>query len=202
MIFGLKNQSVKNIDLLNDDEQTPISMIGQNMLPILETPEGIFMPESLDIIQYIDAKYPPLAVTMAEDSFLTNTLSTLRLNYYSLTMPRWPKSGMEEFKTLSAQQYFQAKKEKIIGPFSVALEKTEKFKKETYQLLETIANKISAPDRWYLNNRLSLNDFHLFSVLRALTIVKDMPFPGPLKQYMEACSQKTNVSLNTDIAVV
>lgn len=201
MIFGLKKQPVENIVLLNDDEKTPISMIGQKMLPILETPEGTFMPESLDIIQYIDKKYPPQTVTMEEDSFLMNTLSDLRLSYYSLTMPRWPKSDMEEFKTPSARKYFQNKKEKMIGPFSEALKRTEELKKEAFQILEPIAEKISNSNNWYLGQTLSLNDFHLFAVLRALTIVKDMSFPEPLKQYMNICSQKTNVPLNTDIAV-
>ena len=201
MIFGLKNQPVENIVLLNDDETTPIAMIGQKMLPILETPERTFMPESLDIIQYIDEKFPPQIVLMEEDSFLIKILTELRLSYYSLTMPRWPQSSMEEFKTSSAQQYFQNKKEKIIGPFSSALEKTEEFKKAAYQILERITEKVSKPDRWYLGQALSLNDFHLFAVLRALTIVKDMPFPESLEQYMKICSQKTKIPLNTDIAV-
>ena len=201
MIFGLKNQPVENIVLLNDDEETPISMIGQKMLPILETPEGTFMPESLDIIQYIDKKFSPQTVTMEEDPFLINTLSELRLSYCSLTMPRWPQASMKEFKTSSAQQYFQNKKEKMIGPFSAALEKTQEFKTEALQILGKIAKEIPNPDRWYLGQTFSLNDFHLFAALRALTIVKDMPFPEPLIQYMNICSQKTNVPLNTDIAV-
>ena len=201
MIFGLKNQPVENIVLLNDDETTPISMIGQKMLPILETPEGTFMPESLDIIEYIDKKFPPQTVLMEEDSFLMNTLADLRTSYYSLTMPRWPKSSMEEFKTSSAQQYFQNKKEKMIGSFSEALEKTEELKQEALQILKRITKEIPSPDNWYLGQTLSLNDFHLFAALRALSIVKDMPFPEPLKQYMETGSQKTNVPLNIDIAV-
>ena len=201
MIFGLKNQPVENIVLLNDDEKTPISMIGQKMLPILETSKDTFMPESLDIIQYIDKKFPPQIVAMEEDSFLMNTLTELRLNYYSLTMPRWPQASMEEFKTPSAQQYFQNKKEKMIGSFSSALKKTEEFKKSTYQTLEIIAEKISTADSWYMGQTLSLNDFHLFAVLRALTIVKNMPFPEPLKHYMNTCSQKTHIPLHTDIAV-
>ncbi len=201
MIFGLKNQPVENIVLLNDDETTPISMIGQKMLPILETPEGTFMPESLDIIQYIDKKFPPQTILMEEDSALMNALTDIRLSYSSLIIPRWPQSSMEEFKTSSAQQYFQNKKEKMIGPFSSALEKTKELKKEAYQILETIAKKIPNSDNWYLGSTLSLNDFHLFAVLRALTIVKDMPFPEPLKQYMNTCSQKTKIPLNTDIAV-
>ena len=42
MIFGLKNLSFEEKVLPNDDEKTPIEMIGQKMVPILKKENGSF----------------------------------------------------------------------------------------------------------------------------------------------------------------
>lgn len=199
MIFGLKNQALENIILLNDDEKKPISMIGQKMVPILEKENGTFMPESLDIIKYIDNKMSAPMVAWEEDSALMDTLHQARVGYYSLVMPRWVQSSMEEFKTESARRYFQNKKEQIIGSFFSALEKTEHFKKSISKVLESLALKLPASYEWYKGDQITLNDFHLFAFLRGLSIVKDLPFPEVLQKYAVRTAQKTNVPLNTDI---
>jgi glutaredoxin 2 len=54
MIFGLKNIPVELIVLLNDDELTPTRMIGQKMAPILQKDDSRYMPESMDIVHYVD----------------------------------------------------------------------------------------------------------------------------------------------------
>ena len=54
MIFGLRGVAVQQIFLQNDDEATPIRMIGAKQLPILEKDDGTFMGESLDIVRHID----------------------------------------------------------------------------------------------------------------------------------------------------
>lgn len=177
MIFGLKNIPVKLVTLLNDDEETPVKMIGEKMVPILETEPGQFMPESMDIVQFIDKKFPPALVLKEEDPALLEILSQARTPYYSLVMPRWVHSEMEEFKTLSSRKYFQNKKEQMIGPFSSSLENTEEFKKEISEILLKIENKTAKTNEWYLGNQISLNDFHLFAFLRCLTIVKNLSFP-------------------------
>lgn len=200
MIFGLKNQALENIILLNDDEKKPISMIGQKMAPILEKENGEFMPESLDIIKYIDNKTTPPLVAWEEDSALMDRLHQAREDYYSLAMPRWVQSGMEEFKTESARRYFQNKKEQMIGSFSSALEQTERFKENISKMLESLAKQIPSSYEWCKGSQISLNDFHLFAFLRGLSIVKDLSFPEVLQKYAERTAQKTKVPLNTDIA--
>ncbi len=200
MIFGLKNQSLENVVLLNDDEKTPFSMIGRKMAPILEKENGEFMPESLDIIKYIDNKTPPPLVVEEEDPVLMEILFQARTDYYSLTMPRWVQSSMEEFKTESARKYFQTKKEQIIGSFSSALEQTEHFKTNVSKTLEILAGRLSPTFEWYKGSKISLNDFHLFAFLRGLSVVKDLSFPEVLEEYAVRTSQKTNVPLSTDTA--
>ena len=54
MIFGLRDVAVEEVVLANDDEATPIGMIGSKQVPILQKEDGSFMGESLDIVRYID----------------------------------------------------------------------------------------------------------------------------------------------------
>ena len=53
MIFGLRDVAVEEVVLANDDEATPIGMIGSKQVPILQKEDGSFMGESLDICRYI-----------------------------------------------------------------------------------------------------------------------------------------------------
>lgn len=57
IIFGLKNLPVENITLLNDDESTPVGLVGKKVVPILIKENGEAMPESLDIVNYVDETY-------------------------------------------------------------------------------------------------------------------------------------------------
>ena len=40
--------------LANDDEATPIGLVGKKVVPILVKEDGTAMPESLDIVHYVD----------------------------------------------------------------------------------------------------------------------------------------------------
>jgi len=199
MIFGLKNIKVELITLLNDDEKTPVSMIGKKMVPILEKQPGQFIPESMDIVQLIDSQFPPNVVIAEEDPELLEILSQARAPYYNLVMPRWVNSEMEEFKTPTARQYFQTKKEAMIGPFLSALENTPIFRKEITEVLLKIENKIG--NKWYSGHEISFNDFHLFAFLRSLTIVKNLTFPDSLERYVNHCAEKSRIPLSRNIAV-
>ncbi len=201
MIFGLKAQPVELVTLLNDDEKTPRSMIGQKMVPILEKEPGHFMPESMDIVKFMDEQNPPALVSESEDPALLNILDEANESYYGLTMPRWLNSGMEEFKTPSARKYFQNKKEAMIGPFDQALSNTPHFKKEMERVLSELEKKMPGKNQWYGGKRTSFNDFHLFPFLRGLTVVKGMVFPPLLDQYAKRVSEQTKVPLSSSIAL-
>ena len=201
MIFGLKKQPVELVTLLNDDEKTPRSMIGQKMVPILEKEPGHFMPESMDIVKFMDEQKKPRLVSELEDPTLLNILGQANESYYSLTMPRWLNSGMEEFKTPSAKKYFQTKKEAMIGPFDQALKNTPHFKKEIEQVLFELEKKMPGKNQWYEGKKISFNDFHLFAFLRGLTVVKGMIFPPLLDQYAKRSSEQSKVPLSVSIAL-
>ena len=57
MILGLKNLPVELVVLANDDEATPIGLVGKKVVPILVKEDGTAMPESLDIVNYVDEHF-------------------------------------------------------------------------------------------------------------------------------------------------
>ena len=54
MAAGLFGADVEEVVMANDDEATPIGMIGAKQVPILQKEDGSFMGESLDIVRYLD----------------------------------------------------------------------------------------------------------------------------------------------------
>lgn len=110
MIFGLKNIPVELNVLANDDDATPTRMIGKKMAPILQKDDSRYLPESMDIVHYVDnLDGKPLLIgkqNPAIDEWLR------KVNGYAnrLLLPRFAKSAFDEFSTPSARKYFTEKK--------------------------------------------------------------------------------------------
>ena len=202
MIFGYKNINIDLEYLLNDDEEKPVSMIGQKMTPILEKDDGSFMPESLDIIDYIDKNFGDVFIdTDVEfDSNLSDWITASRDYLYPLAMPRWTQVGLEEFKTQSAVDYFTKKKEDSIGSFEKHLSDTEALvAKADAHLLEL--DKIITENQSFFSGKPSINDIHLYPTLRCLSVSKDVTFPINVLDYMEEQEELTKVPLHLDISI-
>lgn len=199
MIFGFKNQKVKIKTLLNDDEKTPTDMIGVKMVPILEYEAGKFMPESMDIVDFIDKKHPPQKVEPSEDSKLLNWISQNNGLNYKLAMPRWVQSPLEEFQTASARDYFEKKKTAYIGSFSDCLKESPSLISQMEEELEKLEGLLK-PEHSFYQEKLSWSDFHLFPFLRSLSIVKGVSFLPKTKNYIENLSKLSQIPLHFDIA--
>ncbi len=202
MILGLKNVDFQLVPLLNDDEQTPIKMIGQKMLPVLEKPDGGFLSESLDIISYIDAlpAFGKPMVGTKKDTRLNRWFEESRLCIYSLAMPRWVNMDLEEFATPSAIAYFVNKKEKMIGSFEENLNLSDELIEEAGKHLKNLESLIlSGP--FFQGKTLSFDDFHVFASLRCLSSVKDLVFPKKTNEYMIFMEKKTSVPLHWEKAL-
>ena len=202
MIFGFKNVDFELQALLNDDEETPISLTGKKMLPILVEEGRPPLPESLDIVDYIDGleKYGhPIVGASRKDAHLDQWLVDVRKYHYFLAMPRWIKAGLEDFATQGAVDYFVGKKTAMMGgSFADREKESAKFIAMAHSHFKEL-NRYDLAAK-FLWGELSYDDFHLFATLRCLTVVKGVEFSPGMKSYTEFISEKSKVPLHWDLA--
>jgi len=67
MIVGLKQLDVDIGIIMEGDVETPTRMVGRKVVPILRRPDGSHMPESMDIVHYLDQSAVPVLVQRGGD---------------------------------------------------------------------------------------------------------------------------------------
>ncbi|HDR1020852.1 TPA: GrxB family glutaredoxin [Pasteurella multocida] len=199
MIFGLKNLPVEFQILLNDDETTPVSLVGKKVVPILVKEDGTAMPESLDIVHYVDQHYgePVLKGEVRPEVQAILSEITTYSNY--LLMPRFIKLDVPEFATQSAVDYFTKKKTEYVGDFAMHWEKTNEYLDRLHSDLAKLEPLVLGEGS--LNTELSLEDILVFPTLRNLTCVKGLKFPEKLGRYVNKMSELSKVKLYTQQAL-
>ncbi len=178
--------------LANDDEQTPIGMVGKKMLPILQTGSDSYMGESLDIIDYLRKQYD---VSLDENpewvAQVEGFLSDNRVAIYGLSMPRWVKTDFKEFATQSARDYFIRKKTPTVGDFEQAIANTPSLCADLTQGLQAARSLFEtlneAPN--------SLAAIMLFSGLYGLRGVEDFAWTPESQRFMQTLSSATQQPL-------
>ncbi|MEG3135977.1 glutaredoxin 2 [Rouxiella sp. T17] len=198
MIFGLKNIPVQVNTVLNDDEATPIKMIGKKALPILVKEDGSFMPESMDIVAYIDKSNGQPLLTGPLSAQVAAWLRHVSEYTQKLLLPRFAAAPFEEFATPEARQYFTDKKQAAIGDFKEHLQHSPGLVKKLNQDLRDLDKLIKEPNA--VNGELSEDDIHLFPVLRSLSIVKGVELPTRVLAYRDNMAKQTQINLLTGIA--
>ena len=202
MIFGLRNVPVEEIILLNDDEATPIGLIGAKQVPILQKPDGSHMGESLDIVRYVDE--------FAGQARLDETIRPAVQAWFDqasqpcnhLVMPRDVRlePPLPEFATAEAIAYFVQKKEQNIGSFEQNLAETHTYLERIHLALPELAALLG--EQPYLNGSApGMEDIIIFPVLRNLTLVKGIAFPAKLQAYIERLSAESKVPLYSERAL-
>jgi len=200
MIFGLKHVDSDLEFLLNDDEKTPIQMVGKKMVPILELDNKKCMPESMDIVHFIDAKFGQNRIVNPTTSGrIIDWIDETGYDIYKLAMPRWIQVDLPEFRTRGAIQYFIKKKEKFLGSFEENFNNSEQYIKILNDKLVELESFIFCENS--AEKKLSETDFHLFASLRSLSIVRGITFPNFVYQYMLNMSKMSKVPLHTELAV-
>lgn len=199
MIFGLRRIDVEQIVLQNDDEATPIGMIGVKQVPILQKTDGSYMGESLEIVRYIDEISNKGRLKEAIRPEIQAWLERIGSYSSKLTQPRDVLIGLPEFSTQSAIDYFVRKKEQNIGNFQDNLQRTDEYLQRLHKDLDELSDLIKTNDS--LNQEISMEDIHVFPVLRNLTIVKGVAFPRNVESYIQNMSRVSNVPLYTGKAV-
>lgn len=189
---GLFDITLDKKVLLNDDEHTPIKMVGKKMVPILETAKGQFMGESLDIINYLSKQYQtPLATDSVALQTVEDFLSQYRQALHGLSMPRWVKLPLAEFATTTAIEYFTDKKTAIIGDFDQALSNTATFS----NTLENAFIEHTTLFEQAAEQPKNLAAIVLFSALQGISAVKEFAWPAAAKNFMLEMSQQSGVKL-------
>ncbi|OWZ82284.1 glutaredoxin, GrxB family [Pasteurella multocida] len=191
MIFGLKNIPFKKHVLLNDDEETPIRLVGKKVVPILVKEDGTAMPESLDIVKYIDAHYGEAILQTAVRPEIEALLAEITSYSNYLLMPRFVKLDLAEFATQSAIDYFTKKKTDYVGDFTQHFNNTPTYLARLTQDLEKLSALVMGETS--LNQHLSFEDILVFPLLRNLTCVKGLRFPARLEKYIKRLSELSKV---------
>ena len=202
MIFGLRNVPVEEIVLLNDDEATPIGLIGAKQVPILQKPDGSHMGESLDIVRYVDEFAGQARLDKTIRPAVQAWLDQASQPCNHLVMPRDVRlePPLPEFATAEAVAYFVQKKEQNIGSFEQNLAETHTYLERIHLALPELAALLG--EQPYLNGSApGMEDIIIFPVLRNLTLVKGILFPAKLQPYIERLSAESKVPLYSERAL-
>ena len=199
MIFGLKNIPVELVVLLNDDEETPTRMVGQKVAPILQKDDSRYLPESMDIVHYVDnLDHKPL-LTGARNPAIEEWLRKVNGYVNRLLLPRIAQAPFDEFSTPEARAYFVNKKEAAIGSFEDHLAHSAGLIKNISDDLRSLDKLIQQPNA--VNGELSEDDIHLFPILRNLTLVAGVDFPTRVADYRDNMAKQTQVNLLSSVAI-
>ncbi|CAG8999564.1 MAG: Glutaredoxin 2 [Candidatus Celerinatantimonas neptuna] len=199
MIFGLKGLPVTFNVLLNDDVNMPVKMIGQKMVPILEKDDGHCIPESMDIVHFVDSLDGQPWVKRRADKELEQWMSEHQALVYKLVIPRNVQLPFGEFKTQSARNYYIQAKTQIIGDFTEHLNHSADYLAQLNPSLRQLAPMIESERA--VNGELSEDDFHLFAMLRGLSAVKGIELPPRVDAYRLRMAELTGVELLDEAAI-
>ena len=199
MIFGLKNIPVELIVLANDDDETPTRMTGQKMVPILQKDDSRYLPESMDIVHYVDQLDGKPLLTGKKNPAIDEWLRKVNSYANHLLLPRFAKSAFDEFSTPSARKYFTEKKEAMIGSFADHLAHSAGLTKKISEDLRTLDKRIVQPNG--VNGELSEDDIQLFPLLRTLTLVAGINWPTRVADYRDNMAKQTQINLLSSMAI-
>ncbi|KAG7376426.1 hypothetical protein PHYPSEUDO_013574 [Phytophthora pseudosyringae] len=201
MVFGFKQVPHELVFLANHDEATPIGLVGSKQAPILQLADGRAFPESMDIVQYVDehwggpAVLAPSANRPELKQWVKDSADVFRLLYH----PRFHAAPFAEFATLESREYYRRKKEKTVGPFPAALDKTPELVEQANRFLLQLEPLFHSSHS--VNETLSYDDIDLFGRLRGLTLVRDLEWPAKLREYIDYMSERADIPLLDSMAV-
>lgn len=199
MPLGLFRIDFEQIVLPNDDEDTPIGMIGAKQVPILQKPDGSYMGESLDIVRWLVAYAGKHPLPEAVRPQVQTLLDKIGRYQNKLLWPRDVKLGLPEFATQSAIEYFKNKKEAAIGDFDTNFNETPALLTQLDADLAGLETWVSSADAF--SAELSMEDILVFPVLRNLTMVSGLSLPPKLHAYVAKMAEAAAIPLYYDRAI-
>ena len=201
MAAALRGVATELVYLPNDDEDTPIRLIGAKQLPILQKEDGSHMGESLDIVRYF-YRQDSSALDEAVRPEIQAWVEAFADWGNRLIMPRDVQLDLPEFAVESSVAYFKGKKEAWLeASFEQLLQETPRYLAQAQEALRALDGLI-APNAGYANcTHLSMEDILVFPLLRNLSMVKGAAYPDNVAHYVRAMSQAAKIPLFFDRAV-
>lgn len=185
--------------LLNDDAETPTRMVGQKQVPILQKDDSRYMPESMDIVHYVDKLDGKPLLTGKRSPAIEEWLRKVNGYANKLLLPRFAKSAFDEFSTPAARKYFVDKKEASAGNFADLLAHSDGLIKNISDDLRALDKLIVKPNA--VNGELSEDDIQLFPLLRNLTLVAGINWPSRVADYRDNMAKQTQINLLSSMAI-
>lgn len=201
MAAALRGVATELVYLPNDDEDTPIRLIGAKQLPILQKEDGSHMGESLDIVRYF-YRQDSSALDEAVRPEIQAWVEAFADWGNRLIMPRDVQLDLPEFAAESSVAYFKGKKEAWLeASFEQLLQETPRYLAQAQEALRVLDGLI-APNEDYVNGKhLSMEDILVFPLLRNLSMVKGAAYPDNVAHYVRVMSQVAKIPLFFDRAV-
>ncbi len=194
MPIGLKNLAVDIEYIQNHDVQARIDKVGANMVPILQKPDGSYMAESLDIVEYLDNfDNKPVISQSTQANKINYWLSQASMTYNVLLYPRWLKIELPEFQSEQAKNWFEQNKSRLIDmSFEQAYDQTNLMIEKMHAVLQKL-DFIRLPSE--RNNQISYDDINLFPFLRNLTVIKGLTLPYKVDEYIRQVATLCDINL-------
>eukprot|EP00527_Entomoneis_sp_CCMP2396_P003237 CAMPEP_0198143232 /NCGR_PEP_ID=MMETSP1443-20131203/6124_1 /TAXON_ID=186043 /ORGANISM="Entomoneis sp., Strain CCMP2396" /LENGTH=298 /DNA_ID=CAMNT_0043806435 /DNA_START=135 /DNA_END=1031 /DNA_ORIENTATION=- len=222
LAFGLKNVKHNLHFMANDDVETPTALIGKKLSPIFKWGDDVIMPESMDIINFIDQdeRFGPtnFIAPATGRTDIKEWQSGVRDLLRGLQRPRYVATGLlPEFQQLDARHAF-VKNHALPGYDSKEIWKAKPLQEQLMEYAELMANDPAA-DVEELNRQLvalddilyskehcskgglCFDDIDLFSRLRSISIIDGVKWPTKLRAYMEKFSHLGDIPLYDEMAL-
>ncbi|WP_416260926.1 glutaredoxin 2 [Gibbsiella quercinecans] len=189
MIFGLKDIAYEQAVIMEGDAETPIRMVGRKVVPILAKDDGSFMPESMDIVHYVDALKAPLIADQPVDPAIEAWGKAASGAIFKLAVPRFTRGDFQELATPQARQAYLEREQKAFGDLDALTAETPALVAQVQQKLAELEPLLAG------KTEVSTTDFILFPLLRSLSIVKDINFGPNASAYITRLSAQSKVDL-------
>ncbi len=176
MIRGLKQLDIPVEVIMEGDAETPTRLVGKKVVPILQKADGSHMAESMDIVHYLDAAFPPRAITAAAVPAIDDWAARAFKPAITLAVPRFTRGDFAELATPQARAAYTERETRAFGDLQALLDSTDAQVAALQPLLDELEGIVPAP-----GGAIGESDFRLFPILRSLSIVKAVR-PGPKAQ--------------------
>ena len=195
MIFALKTIPVELSVILEGDAETPIRLVGKKGVPILIKADGTAMSESMEIVRYVDALIGPPVLTEGPREEIDTWVKAANPIISKLAVPRMTRSDFKENSTPASRAAFIARETAAFGDLDQLISDTPMLLAQLNEHLDRLETLLRQPVGF------SWTDLVLFSMLRAITIVRDATLPPKSLEFAHYMERVGGVALLTDRAI-